>query len=321
MKKLLPILILILILSACNFPQEEDLSQDPIVQTNVASILTQAAPISVEPTVSFPIATETQAAEESPEPTEEPAQTEEIEEPIELPTATEAPTEISTETVPPTATEVPTEVPTATALPTATPVPTETTAPTQSSGDEPWSGEPDFLEDFNYGTYWDFESDQFLSKVANGKLEFVSKGTPWWSSWYTTYPEYEDGYFETTFTMPKCVGLDRFGLVIRWTEENDYYYMGITCDGTWGFSEYTADNKTNDLLTYQPTEALNSPAEINRIGILADDDEFEFYINGQKVGTFNHDGLDDEGTFGFITRASSTQVFQTLIEKLEYWAD
>ncbi|HHX08891.1 MAG TPA: hypothetical protein GX730_05630 [Chloroflexi bacterium] len=316
MKKLLPLLIILLTLSACNFPvQEGDLSQDPVVQTNVASILTQAALTTTEATVEFPIATETQAAEESPEATEEPVQTEEIEEP------TAVPTEPPTEAPVPTATEVPTEAPTATALPTATPVPTETTAPTQSSGDDPWSGEPDLLEDFTYGTYWDFENDQFLSKVANGQLEFVSKGTPWWSSWYTTYPEYEDGYFETTFAMPKCTGQDRFGLVIRWTEDNGYYYMGITCDGTWGFSQYTADNKTNDLLAYQSTTALNPPAETNRIGIQADDNEFEFYINEQKVGTFTHDELDEAGTFGFITRAASTQVFQTLIEKLEYWAD
>lgn len=173
MKKLLPLLIILLTLSACNFPvQEGDLSQDPVVQTNVASILTQAALTTTEATVEFPIATETQAAEESPEATEEPVQTEEIEEP------TAVPTEPPTEAPVPTATEVPTEAPTATALPTATPVPTETTAPTQSSGDDPWSGEPDLLEDFTYGTYWDFENDQFLSKVANGQLEFVSKGTP-----------------------------------------------------------------------------------------------------------------------------------------------
>lgn len=316
MKKLLPLLIIMLILSACNFPvQEGDLSQDPVVQTNVASILTQAALTTTEASVDFPIATETNPVEETLEPIEEPVQTEEIEEP------TEVPTELPTETPAPTATEVPTEAPTATALPTATPVPTETSIPTQSSGDDPWSGEPDFLEDFTSGTYWDFENDHFLSKVANGQLEFVSKGTPWWSSWYTTYPEYEDGYFETTFTTPKCVGQDRFGLVIRWTEENEYYYLGVTCDGTWGFSQYTADNKTNDLLAYQSTTALNPPTETNRIGILADGDEFEFYINGQKVGTYSDDELDDEGTFGFITRAASTQLFQVLIEKLEYWAD
>jgi hypothetical protein len=49
MKKILPVLLLIvLFISACNFP-EEDLSKDPVVQTRVAVLLTQGAPDSNEP--------------------------------------------------------------------------------------------------------------------------------------------------------------------------------------------------------------------------------------------------------------------------------
>ena len=42
MKKLVPVLfVLILILSSCYYPADEDISQDPVVATNVAQILTR----------------------------------------------------------------------------------------------------------------------------------------------------------------------------------------------------------------------------------------------------------------------------------------
>ncbi len=50
MKKFLPVLLLIVLLvSSCNFPEEQDLSEDPVVQTRVAVLLTQGAPAGDEP--------------------------------------------------------------------------------------------------------------------------------------------------------------------------------------------------------------------------------------------------------------------------------
>lgn len=43
MKKIIPVLLMILLLSACNFPGEVDYSEDPVVQTSVSQILTQGA--------------------------------------------------------------------------------------------------------------------------------------------------------------------------------------------------------------------------------------------------------------------------------------
>ena len=288
MKKLLLTLILVLLLSACNFPQNTDLSQDPVVQTRVAVLLTQGA-------VTEPVMEETQ----------ESATTYPFEE-----TITQESTDLPT-FVDPTAITAPTSKESTTAHQIQTPLPST----------EPWSGAPDFQVNFGNGSYWDFENDYLLSKTMNGQLEFTSKGTPWWSSWYTTSPEQKDGYFETTFTMPNCSGSDRFGLVIRWSKTNQFYYLGVTCDGTWGFSYYNESNSTIDLISYTSTDALNKPTESNRIGILAKNNDFEFYINGQKVGSATHDAVNNTGTFGFISRSAGTQNFKTLIDKLEYWSN
>ena len=298
MKKLIPVLLLIVLLvSACNFPEEQDLSQDPVVQTRVSALLTQGAPAGDEP---FNIV----------EPIEKDGASTVTEE------ATPMETPVSPETTPEVVSPTP-EVSEAAPAPTqAAPTPTQVEVQT---GD-PWSGTPDYVDEFDSGTYWNFEGDHLVSKAGNGQLEFTSKGTPWWSSWYTTNPSQKNGYFETTFTMPNCNGSDRFGLVIRWTHPNVFYYLGVTCDGTWGFSLYNRANQTVDLLAYTGSDALNPVTESNRIGILAKDNSFDFYINGTLVGSAANDGISTAGPFGFVSMSTGTKDFKTLIDKLEYWA-
>jgi len=298
MRKLIPLLIIMLLLFACNFPTDVDYSQDPVVQTNVAMILTQGAQTqesspSDQTETEVPVQTTTPAEETQAQPTPT----------IEL---------IETATV------VPTEV--VEPEPTQTPSPTQAASPTQVISTDPWAGQATFVEEFDSGDYWDFENDYLYSKISNGQLDFTSKGTPWWSSWYTTNPEFKNGYFETTFSMLSCQGQDRFGLVIRWGGTGDFYYMGLTCSGYWGFTQYTAANEIIDLLPYQKSDALNAVSETNQIGILAKEDSFEFYINRQKVGSASNDAIAEEGNFGFLTMSSGTRIFKTLIERLQYWS-
>ncbi len=333
MKKILPVLLLIVLLvSACNFPEERDISEDTVVQTRVAVLLTQGAPESQVPfNIVAPIDKDIDSADsEEPTPVEEaetetpgetsvtPEPTEEITEP------TLEPTEEVVEPTPEPTDEIiePTPKPTDEVIE-PTPEETEmapTPTPVETDPDKPWSGTPEFVEEFDSTAYWNFENNHLLSKASDGQLEFTSKGTPWWSSWYTTNPAQKNGYFETTFTMPNCNGSDRFGLVIRWIHPNVFYYLGVTCDGTWGFSLYNQVNQTIDLVTYTENDALNPVSESNRIGILATDNSFDFYINGTLVGSATHDGIQKAGPFGFVSMSTGTKDFKTLIDKLEYWA-
>jgi len=320
MKKIIPILLVCLLLAACNYPTTQ-LSSEEVVQTNVALILTNAPETTLLPDstreTEIPEATAEVATEVIPEATTE-AATEIVPE-----ATTEAATEIipeATATEPPVATAEP--QPTATNTP--EPQPTATVAPTPTaepvSGDPvPQLGEPDFLEDFSAAGGWPYEDDWFMITVSGGQLHAYSKGTPYWSSWYTTYPEVKDAYFETTITRPNCSGKDRFGLVIRWDESQQFYYMGVTCDGTWGFSFYTKDNQIINILDYQSSDAFKPATEPNRIGILAKGNHFDFYINGKIVGSVTDDRLPDPGTFGFISMSAGTVNMKTSVEKLEFW--
>lgn len=296
MKKIIPVLLICLMLSACNYPTDE-LSSEEVVQTNVALILTNAPETTLVP--------DPTRVTDTPEATDEVA-TELATEP----SATE--TEAATPEPQPTATDTPEPTATATKAATATPEPTDGDPVAQL-------GEPDFLEDFSAAGGWPYEDDWFLITVSGGQLHMFSKGTPYWSSWYTTYPEVKDAYFETTITRPNCSGEDRFGLVIRWDEAQQFYYMGVTCDGTWGFSFYTKDNQIINIVDYQSSDAFKPANEPNRIGILAKGNQFDFYINGTKVGSAIDDRLPDAGTFGFLSMSAGTVNFKTSVDKLEYW--
>jgi len=256
MKKIIPVLLICLMLAACNYPTDE-LSSEEIVQTNVALILTNAPETTLIPVPTreeeSPPATAEPATEIIPEPTSEEAT--EI-----LPEPTETEVVAATPEPQPSATNTPEPTATATAAPTATPEP--------ANGDPVAQlGEPDFLEDFSAAGGWPYEDDWFMITVSGGQLHAFSKGTPYWSSWYTTYPEVKDAYFETTITRPNCSGQDRFGLVIRWDESQEFYYMGVTCDGTWGFSFYTKNNQIINIVDYQSSDAFRPANEANRIGI------------------------------------------------------
>lgn len=274
MKKYALMFILVLTLSACNFPTETTPTPDRVA-TAVSAALTSV------PTNTPIIPTETQPLP----PTS---------------TATAAPTLAPTET--------PTLIPTATS--------------TLSAEDPAVSlGEPTYVEEFNDSASgaWNYEDEWCSLNVNDGHLNIYSKGTPYWNSWYTIGPAIQNFYLEATLNMPNCNGKDRIGLAFRLTNQNQYYFMGLTCDGTWGFSRYTAANAVETILDYVDSDVIKPASETNRIGVLANGNHFEFYINGVKVGQTDDSTYPNAGSYGFVTMSAGTANFKTSVDALEYW--
>jgi len=119
--------------------------------------------------------------------------------------------------------------------------------------------------------------------------------------------------------MPNCNGKDRAGLAFRLTNQNQFYFMGLTCDGTWGFNRYTSSNGTETILDYTESDVINPTDQPNRIGVLANGSHFEFYINGVKVGEADDSTYLDAGTYGFVTMSAGTVNFKTSVDSLKYW--
>ena len=298
MKKITFIIGISLLLASCNMPLA---TPDPAiaVATNVALILTNAPSSTPLPNLNGGI---TSTVTPLPVQTEEPVVTDA---PVEQ---TEAPTEASTEAP----TEAPTEVPT------ATPTPAVTVAP---SSDDPAArfGEPTKRETFDRVTgQWIYEDDWYNANISGGQLHMYSKGTPYWNSWYTVQPEIKNFYLEATLTMANCQGSDRVGLAFRLTD-NEFYFLGLTCDGNVGISRYTAENSVVNVLPYQTSDKLNPTSQSNRIGVLANGSDFQIFVNGNLVNQVKDEALPDAGTYGFVSMSTGTANMKTSVDELSYW--
>lgn len=285
--RLIFICFLTVLLSSCNIPSGSQPTVD-IVATQVAKFLDETAKAS--PLIESKTLTASEQATDIPD--------------------------LETETTP-------TLAPTNTATQTQTPTLSPTQTPTENLSDPALSlGNPTWVDDFSTsGSKWDYQDqDNYFSlKVKDGYLYITSTSQPYWNSWYVTYPKIQDFYLEMTFDMPNCSGADRIGLAFRAPDVNQFYFFGITCDGKWGFEKYTAENKIVNIIPYTVSNELIPSNQMNRVGIKTSGNQFDFYINGSKVGQTSDNSFLDAGYFGFIIRYIETFGFTSRIDNIQYW--
>ena len=204
---------------------------------------------------------------------------------------------------------------------TNTEVPTNTPTVTPDQSDPAVSlGAPTWTEEFSSSSgKWEFSNTWSSFHVAGDYLNIIAKDTANWHSWYVTSPKIKNFYLEMTFDMPLCSGHDRVGLAFRARDINEFYYMGITCDGSWGFYHWTPSGDVLQILPFTQTNEFKPSNEINRVGVKAVGSYYEFYVNGKKVGQANDSNLLDTGFIGFITAYSEVNGFTTRVDKLQYW--
>lgn len=207
--------------------------------------------------------------------------------------------------------------PTVTLTSTVTPTATlEQSDPAQQLGSPVWT------QDFNGSTSaWDFDYPQATFQTANGYLNLITKANANWHSWYVSSPKLKNAYVEATIQMTNCSGSDRFGLAVRASSDGQqFYYMGITCGGQWGFFRMAPDVEIYEIKAYQDAEPLNTGTnQPHRVGIWMDGSSFTFYIDGKQVGTASDTTLTNEGYTGFLIAFSNTAGFTTKVDVLKYW--
>lgn len=134
-------------------------------------------------------------------------------------------------------------------------------------------------------------------------ITFTTRGR--WT-WYWSALETGDFYADiVVINGDQCVDRDSAGMVFRGDPELDYGYMfGITCGGEY-FIGITAvpgaegivwsiedDHLLSDQRKYISSDLIDTgPGAANRIGVWADSGEFDLYINGKWVDSFNWSGF------------------------------
>jgi hypothetical protein len=232
------------------------------------------------------------------------------------PVQTEAPLATNTLTIPE-------STPTSTMAPSQTPTETTTPTPTQDVNDPAAIlGAPAWTQDFNGSSSpWDFDYTQALFETRDGYLYLTARANPNWHSWYVTSPKLKNAYVEALVDMPNCSGADRFGLAVRASSDGQqFYYLGITCDGQWGFFRMAEDVDIHEILSYRTSDQLTNGMNLpHRVGIWMKGTTFKFYINGKEVGSATDDTLTGEGYTGFIIAYANTNGYTVRVDELKYW--
>jgi hypothetical protein len=203
---------------------------------------------------------------------------------------------------------------------TATPVPTATETATLSP-DDPRTrlGNPDWKETFEKTNqnFYQFEDDQKRFAYDNGTLAMLAKNPNGWMSWSMSYPKPKNFYLEATFKTETCSGADQYGIVFRAPDYNDGYFLGITCDGKYSMRIYSQKGM---LIPWTANPAIHAGSnQVNRIGILAQNDRYAFYANGVLLQQTLESTYLEAGLFGTYIASLNTPNFTVRMDEIDLW--
>ena len=299
-KSLVSILLLSLVISACNLPfPSQTAAPTPTVDilgTQVALRLTAAPNSTKAPTsTAFPILAGTST----------------------LPASTSAPTNTL---LPPTNTPTSTNTPVG---PTSA-IPTSTLTPTGIPGDPRTAlGDPFWKDNFQKATNWGLTSpyDDGHTRVSiqTGKIILASLDANNWRGWRIQKISLQDFYLEATIKPLTCSGSDLYGLVFRATPESNGYWFGVTCDGSYQFQTGGVNGFT-DVIKAKPSAAILSGSnQVNRLGVMAKADKISLYMNGKLLETITSSTYPNSGVFGYFIAGSKTPGFTYESTEIAYW--
>ena len=179
-------------------------------------------------------------------------------------------------------------------------------------------GDPDWRFDPNDN--WEFSTDNLDAEMVDGELRLRSPNAIAQDRWYVPLTDsLSDFWVEAVFrTGPSCSGGDRYGMVIRVSGNfSETYVFSLSCNGKYRIYALTPDYEL--VQDWTSSAAINTgPDAYNRLGILAQGNDFTLYINGQEIVTFE-DWSIASGPIGFMIAADQTANFRVFMTDAAYW--
>lgn len=182
-------------------------------------------------------------------------------------------------------------------------------------------GSPAWIDTFdNVTTKWQYSDDHARYEVSEGYLNISAMKDANWHTWYVTTPKVQNAYLEMTVEFQNCAGNDRLGMAFRGPETSQFYFMGITCDGQWGFYQMGKDAQIYELLGYRTAPEFDTGfGARNRVGVWMQDSQYIFYINGIQVGEATDSAYTASGMVGFVVAYGQWDGFTVKVDQLAYW--
>lgn len=201
--------------------------------------------------------------------------------------------------------------PTATLSPTLTAVPTPTTTPGVY-------GRLVFSDDFSQPATWDLGNDATSSKsIANGALSVTVNLTDRYVVLFKLQ-SVPDVYLQTTGQAPACHTRDRYGLVFRVRDGQNYYLFDVDCDGRYRLAKMVDGNLT-PLVDWTANAAVNVGAgAVNNLTVRADGNEIDVSANGHSLAKVT-DATFRVGGFGFYVGSGLTVPYTANFDMLKVW--
>jgi hypothetical protein len=183
-------------------------------------------------------------------------------------------------------------------------------------------GNPDWKATFSQDTeqtWGQFSDQQATVEMLPDKLVLTSHKSNSFDTWSMSYPELDDFYLEIVGTTGEaCSGKDRFGPIVRSTDNNQGYLFQISCDGMfqiriWDGQQYT------DLVKWAPDEhILAGPNQTHRVGFMAEGPQLSVYVNGFLLAEVQ-DASYSQGKFGVSIAAAETPGYTVQVTDAVYW--
>lgn len=203
--------------------------------------------------------------------------------------------------LPPTETPTPTIVwfpPTATFTPMATPVLTPTVDVAVQTG------VLIFADNFHAGDDWELSSlPQGSAALGKDELTLAIQRPGGYLTSLRRSTSLGDFYAEVTASPSLCRGEDEYGLLFRYTEEQEFYRFSLNCQGQARVDKYYNGKASSPQPPVYSGAVPPGAPSVSHLGILAQGKELQFFSNGEHLFTVNDPSL-PSGTLGFFARSN-----------------
>jgi hypothetical protein len=207
----------------------------------------------------------------------------------------------------------PTETPSATASetptiiwfpasPTPSPIPTKILTPTPERRLD--VGEIILLDDFNEEKNWTLtavDSGQTALGINELSIAIVEPKVLLYS--VRQEPLFSDFYVEITASPSLCVGLDEYGLLLRYASPADFYRFSLSCDGQVRLDRVVGGVAASPQPWISSANVPNGAPSSARLGVWAFGDEMNFFINDEYQFSIR-DSMLNSGLLGVFARST-----------------
>jgi hypothetical protein len=181
-------------------------------------------------------------------------------------------------------------------------------------------GAPIFADPFDVPGPWAVgDTDDSTVTVSGGVLTHIQKA-PGSFSFRSIGRQGADYFAQVTTTLPKgCGAGDKFGLMFRVQDTDNYYVYMIDCDGRYRLARYGSGASTSVVDWTQSSAIKRGKNAVNKLAVLAKGNSLALYVNDTPLTTAT-ESMYADGRFGLWVGSNITNNLTIVFDDLEVYS-